>query len=326
MNHCKYILLYTLLSLIVQNFNATAQFETVTSQYMNHQIMYNPAYAGMHNALSMSLSSRKQWLGIDGAPSSYSFAMHSPINKSYASLGGTIQRFETGPIQTNLIDFMYSYLVKFNAPVMLSLGLSGGVMNTAVGLANLGVNDLNDPYLNQNIDNGWSPNFGFGAYLYTPTLYVGVSAPKILQPQFKNSDGIKGIYKTTRTYYLSGGYTYKMNKQWSLKPSFLMRYASKNPISADFGGQLQYRNTFWVGATYRTNQTAVILLNINFVENLGICYSFDFPVNQQTYYKQGSHEISLVYDIFAFYKRTKYRKFPKKSTEPDEGMKSMRFF
>lgn len=301
-----------------------AQVDQLTTQHNNNYLLINPAYAGMHNAIATNLSSRQQWVGIDGAPISYSLTIHSPINKTYTSIGGALKRYEQGPVTRNQVEFNYSYLIKFNAPVMLSLGLGASLSQTHIGFKNLNALNYSDPYIQTDYENGIKPNFGFGAFLYTPDLYIGISIPRMLTSNYKNNN--YHLLKEIRAYYLTGGYTHKFNRKWSGKPSFLLRYADNGSLTTDISGQLQYRNNVCFGVLYRFNQTAALMLHLNVTENMGVCYSFEMPVNFSTRYTQPTHEISITYDIFQYYRHTKHRRFNKKSTEIPEGMKSMRFF
>ncbi|MBN2165592.1 MAG: type IX secretion system membrane protein PorP/SprF [Marinilabiliaceae bacterium] len=319
-----YIAPFIITVLLIAPLKLAGQIDQLSTQYMNNYLLINPAYTGMHNALATTMSARHQWLGIDGAPKSYILSIHSPINKSYTSIGGLIKRYEQGPVQINKADFTYSYLVKFKAPVMLSLGLSAGATQTAINLTGLSTVYGNDPYLMENYSNAVKPNFGFGAFLYTPTLYLGLSIPELLELNYKNENN--NIYSNKRAYYLSGGYTHKIDRKWSFKPSFLIRYSTLGTLTSDISGVLHYKSLYCAGLLYRTNQTAAALIHLNLTENLGICYSYEMSVNPTVYYQNSSHEISITYDIYSFYKRSKHRRFSKKSPEIEEGMKSMRYF
>ena len=58
---------------------AFSQHIPIISQYMFNDIALNPANTGNQNALSLFGSYRAQWVGIPGAPTTYSFCAHSPF-------------------------------------------------------------------------------------------------------------------------------------------------------------------------------------------------------------------------------------------------------
>jgi type IX secretion system PorP/SprF family membrane protein len=57
---------------------AVAQQDPQFNQYFFNPLGVNPAYAGSRGTLSAIAIHRSQWVGFDGAPSSESFAIHSP--------------------------------------------------------------------------------------------------------------------------------------------------------------------------------------------------------------------------------------------------------
>ena len=57
-----------------------SQQDALYSQYMFNQFTINPAYAGSRESFSSVLLYRNQWTGLDGAPSTLNFSMHSPFS------------------------------------------------------------------------------------------------------------------------------------------------------------------------------------------------------------------------------------------------------
>ncbi len=55
-----------------------AQQDALFSQYMFNKLVINPAYTGTRDALSIALVGRQQWVGMDGAPKTVTFTIHSP--------------------------------------------------------------------------------------------------------------------------------------------------------------------------------------------------------------------------------------------------------
>jgi hypothetical protein len=54
---------------------------------MYNTINVNPAYAGHVKTLSVFALHRTQWVGLDGAPVTNAFSVHTPINNSNVGLG-----------------------------------------------------------------------------------------------------------------------------------------------------------------------------------------------------------------------------------------------
>ena len=66
---------------------AQAQQEAMYSQYMFNTLALNPAYAGSRDVLSMTALYRRQWIGIEGAPTTQTFTADMPLNKERIGLG-----------------------------------------------------------------------------------------------------------------------------------------------------------------------------------------------------------------------------------------------
>jgi type IX secretion system PorP/SprF family membrane protein len=64
-----------------------AQQDALYSQYMFNPFAINPAYAGSRNSYSAVLLHRSQWVGMPGAPTTQSFAVHAPAAKSGIAMG-----------------------------------------------------------------------------------------------------------------------------------------------------------------------------------------------------------------------------------------------
>src|SRR5690606_9697278 len=75
---------------------ASAQQRPVYSQYLFNGIVINPAFAGSQEALSMQVSNRSQWSGLEGAPQTFLFASHVLFDAQKLGLGVTLNRDKVG--------------------------------------------------------------------------------------------------------------------------------------------------------------------------------------------------------------------------------------
>lgn len=305
-----------------------AQSDLISSQYMNSQLMINPAYAGVRNAFSINALSRQQWMGVKNAPTTYAMSLHSPLNDRMASIGTSVLHYESGPIKQNELTAMYSYLLRLNYNMFISLGISAQVNHYNIGLTDLEVIEDNDPSFQNNLENGFKPNFGAGIFVYSPQFYFGVSVPKILGSQLSQEETGGVVLEQYTSAYITSGYAFSVGKDVYLKPSFLGRYRSSASSSFDVSLQMMYKNLFWVGASYRMNNTLAALLNVQIAETFAICYSYDFAVGDKVNFGVGSHEISLSFDSDKLIKRNRDRRFNRKKVtkNEDKGVQSIRNF
>ena len=64
-----------------------AQQVPVTSQYLMNRLVINPAYAGELGFYSASISYRKQWVSLDGAPTTQNISIHGPALRGKLGFG-----------------------------------------------------------------------------------------------------------------------------------------------------------------------------------------------------------------------------------------------
>lgn len=315
-----------IMSILMFAVDARAQQEPLFTQYVNAPICMNPSFTGNRNSLAIDMTIRKQWMGIDGAPESFTLGVHSPINKSRVSLGGYITTDKVGPIKYNQFSFAYAYQVRLSDRMFLSMGTQAGLNHYNIGLTNMKLNDPSDPNFGFNIENAIKPTWGFGATVFTPKYHIAISSPQIILNELSAEENNSTVYQAQRNYYINGGYTYKINKKQSLQGSTLIRLADSSSPIFDFNVLFNYNKTLWFGASYRLKQTIAAMVNYQVTKNIAVCYSYDFNINTKSYFKQGSHEITLSYDCFKFYKKNKYRNFKRKKADEEDSMRSIRSF
>lgn len=292
----KKIYIAALITMIIVQGNA--QQIPVLSQYMFNGLVINPAYSGSKDFMSATLMVRKQWSGFDGSPSTQNASIHGPLRKKKVGLGLMISNDNIGI--TNQTDVYASYA--YHLPLQrgkLSLGLQGGVSYFKSVFSELNYWDANDPiYLQQSLTN-LQPNFGAGAYYYQEKMYAGFSIPQLI-----SYDSIQPVnfYKETvhhqaRHYYLNAGYIFQVNREFIVRPSFLVKYVLHAPVQYDINLNLLLSNIFWVGASYRSGDAIVAIFEYQVNRKLRIGYSFDYTLTRIRNYSSGSHEIMIGYDF-----------------------------
>ena len=103
-----------------------AQQDALFTQYMFNKLQFNPGYAGSRELLSMDLLARFQWVGIEGAPRTISFSVHTPLKNQHIGLGLSAYRDAIGPSLDYNVMGTFAYRVLFRKAT-LSFGVSAGV-------------------------------------------------------------------------------------------------------------------------------------------------------------------------------------------------------
>ncbi len=272
---------------------AQAQQQPMFTQYMFNASAINPGVIGTHGTLSMTALLREQWVGLEGAPSTQTLSVHSPLLNDRVGLGLMVLRDQIGITRQQSVFGGYAYRVKFGTAT-LSLGVSGGFINFKSDPSELNPNDP-DQSLNDDFVNGFKPNFGTGAYLYGDRFYVGLSAPLLLNHNFINDNSNTDEKQQRKHYFLMAGYVFDLNPFLKLKPNFLLKAVDGAPIEVDLNANLLIQDVIWLGVSYRSFDSIDALIELQLNPRLRLGYAHDFTVSELKQVNQGSHEIMVNY-------------------------------
>jgi type IX secretion system PorP/SprF family membrane protein len=280
--------------LAVISLNANAQQDAQSSMYFFNPLNYNPAYAGSRGSLNFTGVHRSQWVGWDGAPTTQFVSVHAPVARKHIGIGGNLSYDKIGSRSNFTAMANFAYHMQLNAKnLRLSLGASAGLNANQYNFQSLIVTDQTDPtFLNSN--SSMSPNFGLGAYLYGKRGYLGLSVPRLLQKSIDNNTSNSFLQ---RHYYMAAGYVFPINSVFDLKPSVLVKYTNRAPVTIDFNLSAHLYKQFWFGALYRMNESLGFNASYQINDKLMLGYAFDFPFNKLSYRNWGSHEVVISIDI-----------------------------
>ncbi|TNE72390.1 MAG: type IX secretion system membrane protein PorP/SprF [Bacteroidetes bacterium] len=282
---------------------AQSQQDEQMSLYMQNQLYYNPAYAGSRNALSTIAIARFQWVQFDGAPTTQWFSVHAPFLQQTLGAGIHAVNDRIGNRSRTAIFGDLSASIQLNKQnTRLAAGLSGGIDVIGYDFSSVKVNDQNDPYYGS-LYSVTKPNMGAGLYCYSDRFFVGLSSPRLFEMEDVLLDSL--IDKlNTRHFFFSSGYVFDLNSVFKLKPSALLKYTPKAPLTVDFNLSMLMYDQIWVGLLYRYNEAMGANVIYNIKQTLSIGYTYDFPINGLRTYQYGSHEVFLRYDFMP--KKTNY--------------------
>lgn len=286
---------------------ANAQFDGLFTQYMFNEVFINPAYAGSKEAMSATLLHRQQWVSFAGRPVSTSFSMHGPLMENKMGVGLSLLNEKIGVLSRNLIYGSYAYRIKLDEKQTLAMGLMAGMETQSNRLGQLKVgleSSPSDPQFLQNAPNVVAPNAGLGFYYKNEQFYAGISIPRLIDNSVKFSSSGASI-KTTRvaaskfTYYLTGGYLFKLNEDLKLRANTMVKLLQNAPMQVDLGANFLIKEQLWAGLSYRSSSAISLLLGAQINQQFLACYSYDYGTNKIQRHSLGSHEIVINY-LFSF--------------------------
>ncbi|MEL6560160.1 MAG: type IX secretion system membrane protein PorP/SprF [Bacteroidota bacterium] len=308
------LLITLMLVTVIGAFRAQAQQEYMITQYMYNGLALNPAYAGIHDGVSVGALWREQWTAIDGAPNTQLLSIHSPLNYRYASLGAVLYRDVLGVKTEYTGYFSYSYRIRVGENSELSMGLQMNLHNFSNDISRLenqrGLlqnTNISDPLYQEFVDDnlGFKWNFGAGLMLHSDRYYVGVSVPQLLNKKyFENLPDDVESSRLVRHLFVSAGYVLNTDSDVVLKPNVLFKAVQNAPIEFDINLNALLSKVLWLGVSLRSELSqatekkagplesisGLIALQINPQMQLG--YAYDFTT---TAINTNSHEIMLNY-------------------------------
>lgn len=318
------LLLSTLL-LVLFALSGSAQQDPMFTKYMFNSLVFNPAYAGAKDHMSITLLHRDQWWGIEDAPKTQSLTIHTPLENDKVGLGMSIIRDEVGPTNTLTAMGSYAYRMPLGAG-KLCLGLQAGVMNYRADFNKLTIENSADPaFMNDMTPNMWIPNVGAGVHYYVPNkFYVGVSSPHLLQTTLReNTDtSVNVMAQQFRHYYLFAGGAVPINTSLVFKPSLLIKNVGLfgefkpdsdpykligAPTEFDIDLSLLIYDALWVGMAFRgafegftgtsSFDSGDIWVSYYLRNGFRIGASYDYTLTDLSSFAQGSYEIMLGYEM-----------------------------
>ncbi len=324
--------LYTFLAVLLLTLGSTtlmqAQQDAMFTKYMFNQLSYNPAYAGSYEFMSLNAVYRNQWWGIEGAPESQTFTIHTPLAKNKIGLGFSLINDKIGPTGTTTANLAYAYHIPFNYG-KLSLAVQGGIQHWRADWNKLDIRENTDVVFDDMTPRRWLPNVGAGIYYYTPHFYVGASVPHIINNDLRMAEDSEDIWAMQyRHYYFMAGGIIGITPTIKFKPMLLVKnvglfgeFKSSSaqsgfvgaPTEFDIDASFLFFDTFWVGASFRSAFEAFsgkssvdsgdIWAAYYLKNGLRVGLSYDYTLTKLQSYARGSFDVMVGYDFFRKEKR-----------------------
>lgn len=299
----------TALLALVSFTSAHAQQDPQYTNYMYNTININPAYAGSRGALSIFGLHRSQWVGLEGAPTTNSFSVNTPIADSKVGLGVSFVNDALGVMDENTLSVDFSYTLDLNnRGSKLSFGLKGSANLLNVAYSDLNKYNPNDPQILNDVQNEFTPNIGAGIYWHTEKSYVGFSVPSFLESTRYNNN-IQSTMQQKMHYYLMGGHVFEINPTLKFKPAFLLKAVQGAPLQADITGNFLINEKFTIGGAYRWDAAWSALVGFQVTDGMFIGYSYDSDIKALRNYNNGSHEVFVRFELFNKYRRVNSPRF-----------------
>jgi type IX secretion system PorP/SprF family membrane protein len=295
MKSLKIILFLTICLVFIKPVNA--QQTSMYSQYMFNEYMINPAIAGTFNYFQFRGNFRNQWSKIEG-PQTMSISGYGPFKEKRMGYGGYIFNDVTGPESRMSIGGTYAYNMKINDEWSISGGISFGMFMYSLDRSKIYYDtEISDPVLASTNEKKTMLDATVGFYAWTPLYYVGLSAHQLLGNKYNlyEVDTIQGISRLTQHLYLTGGTYFRLNREFRIDPSALIKFTSPAVLQVELTAKLTYLNKAWFGLSYRTLNTVAVMAGYNHNNMISLGLAYDISFSDISKYAGSTIEVMLVY-------------------------------
>jgi len=288
-------------TLRAQDFAITPEMPGVYTQYALNPVLLNPAYTGLSGKYRLFFNYRSQWAGHDGGPQAFSLAYHGPAY-SKIGIGGLMHVENFGKAQRFRGQLSYAY--RFRAGDLdFSLGLMTGYIRYS-----LSPSVLTDPTVEKddplvlNAVSGveyFASSIGMVAS-YSNRLIFGLTFPSVINTRL----GGTAIDQPTenRFHFIANISMPIQLKEYQLEiePSIYIKKLGDIPLHVDFNLIASFLDDKLFGGVLSSigaPNSLGFLLGVN-VSNFYFYYSYDVSFREFQQYNNGSHEITLAFNLF----------------------------
>ena len=284
--------------LLVMTNSVFSQRDALYYQYLFNYHILNPAFTGTQEKMVFNFIDRHQWVGLNGAPNTITFGMHTVLKNEKIGLGGYVYADRLGPVTDFGVILTYAYILEFREG-KLSLGLQFGFKTSYIDWDKVIMEHMDDKYLIERPLPVTIPDANFGFYYYTETWFAGLSTKHLFERYFAAQDWSNSNFSPlSRNVYLYGGIFLKLKRRLVYKPTILLKYTDNGTWSYDINSSLMINKLLWLGVSYRSNHNSfVFLFDININSKLNLGYSYDTYLGDIKKYNIGTHEIKIGYEI-----------------------------
>lgn len=304
------------------------------AQYYAAPLYLNPAFSGTSVDHRFNMNYRNQWPNITNAFQTYAFSYDYNLDQLNSGLGVLllVDKAGTAQLQSQQINFQYSYKVRLSDTWMLSSGLNFGLGTRSIDYNKLiFYNELDflqsggiPPDKRTDTDRASYFDFGGGMLAYNKKFWIGFAAAHLNRPNRSLTDNEAQIpIKTT----IHGGFRlplyngiFKKDRVAALAPSFVYKQQGKFD-QLDIGTYFLYEpvvlGLWYRGIPIRQNvndnisQDAVVVILGFRLDKFEFTYSYDVTVSELGPISGGAHELALMFkiDVAASVKTRKKEKF-----------------
>lgn len=284
---------------------AYAQQIPTHNQYILNPYLYNPATAGATDG-GIYLNHKRQWDNMVSSPVTTTGTFDMAVPNSRVGVGLQLYNDRAHLISNTGGGVTYAYHLPLNAnkDMVASVGLTAGVVNQAFNFAQATVEDQNDATILRDASQSVAFNANLGLNFRFKGLNVGLAVPQIANTnaRYINYLSDKVRYQFERHFLGMASYKFGKAEGITVEPSVLVRSVAGLPMQFDVNALATWKQTFFVGAGYRSsnlfsrNAGLNGTVGFNIKNRIMIAYSIEGLIEtKEAGYFGTSHEVTVAY-------------------------------
>ncbi len=283
-----------------------AQIETMYNMYRFNPQILTPVQAGSTQHSEVIFLHRNQWVGIEGAPRTYSLSGNIKWGeKKGVGLVGMVD--EVGPMRATVLSGDFAYHTRLNEKWRLSGGIRVSAANVVLNFSQLRLTNTSDLLFQGDRTTGIQPNAGFGLRIHKGDgFFASFSMPRLGKYNFGQYNGsfkdVNYMYANIGTRIKLGGeITTKQGdvvSRVTLYPSAMARIAVDVPISWDVNLQANLKGKLDLGVSYRREDSWGFRAGIQATKKYYLTYVYEKPISDLAKVTSQTHEFGVRMFIF----------------------------
>lgn len=280
---------------------ANAQRDLMLSQQFFSRLNANPAATGNSDDIDFFLLGRWQWIGVEDSPKSGVLNISDYFEGFRSGVGLTVSYDDIGiSNRTTIAKAAYAYHINVNESMLLSMGLSAGVLYHYWNPENHRLQnpaEFGQETFPAEVTTALEPDMDFGLELATPRLLFGASVDHLL-----NNDDDVSTSKPGRQFYWYARALFPLTEAIDFAPAIV--YMHRNTVDrAELNLFCFFEKTIWGGVTYRPDINAEFSSNM-LTFTLGLeykryrfGYSFEWGLGEISELSSNSSEFLISYRL-----------------------------
>src|SRR5690554_809679 len=269
-----------------------AQQPITPTQHGQMPVLVNPASSLMHQGGEIATVGRRQWVGLEGAPSVLWGSGHIGFSAISATAGISVRHESLAVEKLTEASAFFAKAVRISEYEYLGLSLNAGITHLNGNFSSL---DPNDPAFRDDVLET-DALVGFGLVLYRPErYYAGLSMPRLMLGNLGVSEASR--YNFRNQFHLTAAALFRLGGEFHFRPGLLVTYAENLRPQAEVSAMVFATRLIGLGVNVRSYGEIAGMLQFN-IGGLGLGYGYQFnpknePLNQRI--ENTTHEIGLSY-------------------------------